>query len=273
MQVVEHDSRVPMPRVKDAHARAILEGQLGRLLSHPNVVAGFGTFSGTFPHGRLCIPGSASVASRPDRNVTLLLQELCGRGTLRAALQSGALYEGADAAAAASEDAADEGVGTPLPRLKVLAQAARQVAFGLSHMHAYHVVHCDLNASNVFLQAAAPESCVEGTPRLDVYPIAYCMRAFEHSWGTRVRVRRAAHAGACDRPQQELSYPCVTPCVTPFATPSTWQRLLKPSWTPSTTTLRTGCRWRPRACLVVCRPCGTPHSMHAFTRRAVARDI
>lgn len=174
-QIVEHDSRVPMPRVKDMHARAILEGRLGRLLCHPNIVAGFGTFSGAFPHERLCIPGSTMAADGPDRNVTLLLQELCNRGTLRAALQSGALYAGAEAAAAAAGDAADAAAGAQLRRLKVLAQAARQVAFGLSHMHAYHVVHCDLNASNVFLQAVVPESGAAGSPRLAVSGLA-CMR-------------------------------------------------------------------------------------------------
>lgn len=162
VQIIEHDSSVALSRVKDRRGRAALEGQLGRLLSHPNIVAGYGVFSGSFPHSKLCVAGSKT-AFEPgvdERMVTLLIQEYCARGPLRDALRNDTLYSDGPADPAAATAAVSE--GAPLRRLKVLAQVAGQIAFGLAHMHAHHVVHCDLNASNVFLQPAPVDSRTEG---------------------------------------------------------------------------------------------------------------
>eukprot|EP00892_Ulva_mutabilis_P001391 jgi/Ulvmu1/11252/UM073_0024.1 len=166
-KVIEHDNSVAFSRVKDRRSRAALEGQLGRLLSHPNIVAGYGAFSGHFPASKLCVAGNRVAGAGPvgvdGRVVTLLLQEFCAGGPLRSALQKNKLYADctvSTAGAAAAARAADE--QAPLWRLKVLAQVASQVAAGLAHMHALNIVHCDLNASNVFLHPVASENLTEG---------------------------------------------------------------------------------------------------------------
>ena len=127
--MIEHGSGL-MKREKDRGRLARLEAAVCKLLVHPNIVATYAFHTGLVPMSKLAIGGRKDRQAGATKMVTLLVQEFCSRGTLRDALDEGALGTRADG----------------LSYFRVCAKLMAQVAYGLSHAHSIGVVHADLKA-------------------------------------------------------------------------------------------------------------------------------
>lgn len=144
-----------MHRIKDRRKRAILEGDIGHLLVHPNIVTTFACYSGPVPVEKLTLPHlRESKTLTGTRDATLQCQEYCSSGSLRSALDSGLLEP---------KDAIKQ-EGVTFQWFRTVAQVAGQVATGVAYAHSCGVLHCDLKADNILLQRLSEDQRFPGTP-------------------------------------------------------------------------------------------------------------
>jgi serine/threonine protein kinase len=154
LQITEHGGSF-LHRIKDRRRRAILEGQIGHLLVHPNIVSTFACYSGPVPVEKLTLPhlrGSKPLTG--TRHATLQCQEYCSAGSLRSALDSGLL----------ESNNVDGQEGISFHWFRTVAQVAAQVATGVAYAHSCGVLHCDLKADNILLQPLSDDQRFPGMP-------------------------------------------------------------------------------------------------------------
>lgn len=171
--MIEHGGSF-LHRIKDRRRRAILEGDIARLLVHPNIVITYACCSGHVPVEKLTLAHlRAGKPAGGTRDVTLHFQEYCSQGSLRAALDSKLLRP------------AEGEQGVEFKWFCTVAQVAAQVATGLAFAHSCGVLHCDLKGENVLLQRLPDDQRFPGAPRrLPPLPCA------QNEMCTRSRLRR-----------------------------------------------------------------------------------
>ena len=134
--------------------RQAMEAAISASMSHPNVVQTYSyevvpvmsceRNSSEGSQTAACGEDSSSCGSSTEVSNILMweariIQEYCTRGSVAQAIKDNRLHEGA----------------TPvLPITAVTLGIARDVAAGMSHIHAMHIIHGDLKAGNILLQPA-----------------------------------------------------------------------------------------------------------------------
>ncbi|GFR50506.1 hypothetical protein Agub_g12772, partial [Astrephomene gubernaculifera] len=138
--------------------RGAMEVAVSSMLSHPNIVQVYATFSGVvvvrchyrdspLPVLKLCAPDDPMLrSSDPGPLNQVLCLEYCDAGTLLAAARAGA-FRLACATSASN--------GAIWPALGPLYTSLLEVALALRHLHSRRLVHCDVKAANVLLKSSA----------------------------------------------------------------------------------------------------------------------